>query len=139
MLSLVVIAAFVHFVKAVMMFLFILSALLLITIVLLQEGKGGGLAGAFGGAGAETFGVQTGGVNKFTAWVAATFMILAVAFAAIKEEEEARAPSEGRSTIDDGGAGNADDGSDDADSESGDAGSGSDKTGSGSGGADDEK
>ena len=109
MLSLVVIAAFVQFVKAVMMFLFILSALLLITIVLLQEGKGGGLAGAFGGVGAETFGVQTGGVNKFTAWVAATFMILAVTYATIKPEEEAPAPSENRGTVDngDGGAGNA--------------------------------
>ncbi len=143
MLSLVVIAAFVGFVKAVLMFLFILTALLLITIVLLQEGKGGGLAGAFGGAGAETFGVQTGGVNKFTAWVAATFMVLAVAYATIKPDEEATAPSAGVGTIDDGGAGgagagNADDGSEDADSESGDAGGGSDKTGSGSGGADDE-
>ncbi len=105
MLSLVVIAAFVNFVKAVLMFLFILSSVLLITIVLLQEGKGGGLAGAFGGVGAETFGVQTGGVNKFTAWVAATFMILAVTYATIKPEEEAPAPSESRGTIDDGGGG----------------------------------
>ncbi len=102
MLSLVVIAAFAHFIKAVLMFLFILTALLLITIVLLQEGKGGGLAGAFGGVGAETFGVQTGGGNKFTAWVAATFMIRAVAYATIKPEEEAPAPSESRGTIEPG-------------------------------------
>ncbi len=46
MLSLVVIAAFVGFVKAVLMFLFILSAVLLITIVLLQEGRGGPIIGA---------------------------------------------------------------------------------------------
>ena len=106
MLSLVLIAAFAHFVKAVLMFLFILTSLLLITIVLLQEGKGGGLAGAFGGVGAETFGVQTGGVNKFTAWVAVTFMVLAVAYATIKPDEEAPAPSENRGTVD-AGAGNA--------------------------------
>ena len=45
----------------------LLYVFLLITIILLQEGKGGGLGGAFGGAGAETFGVQSGGVNRFTA------------------------------------------------------------------------
>lgn len=46
--------------------LFFASALLLILVILVQEGKGGGLGGALGGAGAETFGVRAGGVNKVT-------------------------------------------------------------------------
>ena len=43
-----------------------LSSLLLIVVILLQESKGGGLAEAFGGIGAETFGVKSGGINRFT-------------------------------------------------------------------------
>jgi preprotein translocase subunit SecG len=53
--------------------LFFLSAVLLTIIVLLQESKGGGLAEAFGGVGAETFGVKTGGINRFTFLLAAIF------------------------------------------------------------------
>ena len=54
---------------------FTLSALFLIFIILMQEGKGGGLGEAFGGAGAETFGPRVGGVNKFTGTIAAVFVI----------------------------------------------------------------
>ena len=36
------------------------SALLMSVVILLQESKGGGLAEAFGGVGAETFGVIVG-------------------------------------------------------------------------------
>ena len=46
--------------------IFFIAATLLILVILLQEGKGGGLSEAFGGAGAETFGVRAGGINKFT-------------------------------------------------------------------------
>jgi protein translocase SecG subunit len=58
--------------------LFFVSALLLTIIVLLQESKGGGLAEAFGGAGAETFGVKTTGVSKFTFLLAAVFCVSAL-------------------------------------------------------------
>jgi len=75
------------FIKGLIFVVFVLCALLLVLIVLLQEPKGGGLSGAFGGAGAETFGVQTGGVNKFTSYVAAIFIVLAILYAAIPEEE----------------------------------------------------
>ena len=51
------------------------SMLLLISVILLQEGKGGGLAEAFGGAGAETFGVKAHGINKFTAFVGGVFLL----------------------------------------------------------------
>jgi len=47
--------------------------------VLLQESKGGGLAEAFGGVGAETFGVKTGNINRFTFLLAGIFMVSAVA------------------------------------------------------------
>lgn len=53
--------------------LFFASAVLLTVIVLLQESKGGGLAEAFGGTGAETFGVKSGGINRFTFLIAAVF------------------------------------------------------------------
>lgn len=53
--------------------LFFLSSVLLIAVILLQEGKGGGLAEAFGGVGAETFGVKTGGINKVTMTLAVVF------------------------------------------------------------------
>jgi len=76
------------FFKGLIFVLFVLSALLLMLIVLLQEPKGGGLSGAFGGAGAETFGVQTGGVNKFTSYVAGIFIVLAVIYAAWRPAEE---------------------------------------------------
>jgi len=97
--SLLLLGAFVHFIKGAIMLLFILTSFLLITVVLLQEGKGGGLAGAFGGAGAQTFGVQTGGVSKFTFWVAGVFMILAVLFATIKPDDAPIAPSAREDTI----------------------------------------
>ena len=53
--------------------LFFASAVLMTVIILLQEPKGGGLAEAFGGVGAETFGVKSGGINKVTFTLAAIF------------------------------------------------------------------
>ncbi len=58
--------------------LFFLAACLLMFIILLQEPKGGGLAEAFGGMGAETFGVKSAGVNRFTLIVATVFILAAV-------------------------------------------------------------
>ena len=46
----------------------------LIIVILLQESKGGGLAEAFGGIGAETFGVKSGGINRFTFGLAGLFL-----------------------------------------------------------------
>jgi protein translocase SecG subunit len=53
--------------------LFFASAVLMTVVILLQESKGGGLAEAFGGMGAETFGVKSGGINRFTFLLAAIF------------------------------------------------------------------
>jgi len=58
--------------------LFVVSALLLSLLILIQEGKGGGLAEAFGGQGAETFGVKATGVNYFTGGVAALMFLCAI-------------------------------------------------------------
>ena len=59
-------------------FVFIVSALLLSLIILIQEGKGGGLGEAFGGMGAETFGVKAAGVNKTTAILAIAWVLSAI-------------------------------------------------------------
>ena len=62
--------------------LFGLSSLVLIIVILLQEGKGGGLAAAFGGAGADTFGVGSGGINRFTTILAGVWIVAAIILAA---------------------------------------------------------
>jgi preprotein translocase subunit SecG len=60
--------------------LFVLTCLFLILVILLQKGRGGGLAGAFGGAGGySAFGAKTGDVFTWiTISLTAMFVILAV-------------------------------------------------------------
>lgn len=70
-------------VKTILYVLFALNAIFLIGIVLMQEGKGGGLGSAFGGAGGEAFGHGVGGINRFTAYVAGSLMIIALVLAFI--------------------------------------------------------
>ena len=65
---------------------FVLSAILLITVILLQEGKGGGLGDAFGGAGQQTFGVGTRGITRFTGWVTVVFLVSAVGIHLINKQ-----------------------------------------------------
>jgi preprotein translocase subunit SecG len=67
--------------------LFALSCLLLIVVILIQEGKGGGLGDAFGGAGAQTFGVGASGITRFTSWIGAFFLASAVAITLIEKRE----------------------------------------------------
>ena len=59
--------------------LFALLAIVLITVVLLQEGKGGGFTDALGAAGQQTFGVKASGIHKFTGTVAVLFLLTALA------------------------------------------------------------
>lgn len=54
---------------------FCISCFALIGIILLQEGKGGGLGDAFGGMGGETFGHRAGPINKITAGIAAVMIL----------------------------------------------------------------
>ena len=79
------IAGLADVIAGIVMALFTLSALLLTIVILMQEGKGGGLAGAFGGAGADAFGVKAGAVNKFTAWLGAAFLGLALLHAGLQQ------------------------------------------------------
>lgn len=58
--------------------LFVVSALALSLLILIQEGRGGGIAEAFGGMGQETFGSGARGVNKVTAGLAAVFLVSAI-------------------------------------------------------------
>ena len=57
--------------------LFVLSAIVLVTVILLQEGKGGGFGDALGVAGQQTFGVKASGIHRFTAVVAVIFLVCA--------------------------------------------------------------
>ncbi len=68
-------------IKTILHVLFVLVSVILVAIVLMQEGKGGGLGSAFGGAGGEAFGHGVGGINRFTAIVAGVFMLLALGMA----------------------------------------------------------
>ena len=58
--------------------LFVVSALALSLLILIQEGRGDGIAEAFGGMGQETFGSGARGVNKVTAGLAAVFLVSAI-------------------------------------------------------------
>ena len=44
----------------------------------MQEGRGGGLTDALGTSGQQTFGVKAEGINKFTGWVSAVVIVLAI-------------------------------------------------------------
>jgi len=63
-----------------LMFLLLLTALFLIVLVLIQRGKGGGLAGAFGGMGGQSaFGTKAGDLfTRVTIGVAAFWIILCI-------------------------------------------------------------
>jgi protein translocase SecG subunit len=64
--------------------LFALCAVLVMVVILMQEGKGGGIGAAFGGAAAETFGVKAGTVNRFTSYLTAGFLGLALLYAGLR-------------------------------------------------------
>ena len=57
-----------------MYILFALSAIVLITMILLQEGRGGGFGDVLGSGGRETFGAGSRGINSVTAGTAAVFL-----------------------------------------------------------------
>ena len=58
---------------------FVFSAIVLVVVILLQEGKGGGFGDALGVAGQQTFGVKASGIHKFTGTVAVVFFVCALA------------------------------------------------------------
>ena len=58
--------------------IFVLSSIVLVVVILLQEGKGGGFGDALGTAGQQTFGVKASGIHKFTAGIAILFFLTAI-------------------------------------------------------------
>ena len=58
--------------------LFFVSGLAMSGIILMQDSGGGGLAEAFGGVGAETFGVKASGASKVTFVLAGLFVFSAL-------------------------------------------------------------
>jgi preprotein translocase subunit SecG len=57
---------------------FALSAIVLIVVILLQEGRGGGFGQALGEHGQQTFGVGAKGINTFTGYTAMVFLVSAI-------------------------------------------------------------
>lgn len=74
-----------YVIEVILWIIFIATAVLLSVVILLQEAKGGGLAEAFGGLGAQTFGVKASGINKFTAYVAVVFLLSAVLITCLRK------------------------------------------------------
>jgi preprotein translocase subunit SecG len=72
------------------MVFFLLTAVLLVLLVLIQRGRGSGLAGAFGGPGGHSaFGTKTADVLiKMTAVLGAVFFLLAIVTAWFMRPEE---------------------------------------------------
>lgn len=68
----------------------VLSSLFLILLVLIQQGRGGGLAGAFGGMGGQSaFGTKAGDLfTKITIGAAAVWILLCVATVKWATQEE---------------------------------------------------
>lgn len=66
---------------------FVLAAIVLVVVVLLQEGKGGGLTDALGTSGQQTFGVGASGINKFTGWVGGIFLVSALLIHVVNRSE----------------------------------------------------
>jgi len=70
--------------------LFVLAAIVLIVVILLQEGRGGGFGQALGEHGQQTFGVAAKGIHRFTFWVAAIFLVSAVTLHVINRSSAQR-------------------------------------------------
>jgi preprotein translocase subunit SecG len=69
---------------------FIIDAVLLVLIVLLQSGRGGGISGMLGGGGgAESALGPKSGLNKITGWMAGVFFAAAILIGLLAREEAA--------------------------------------------------
>ncbi|MBN2294346.1 MAG: preprotein translocase subunit SecG [Pirellulales bacterium] len=78
--------------NTIFLILLFLSALFLILLVLVQRGKGGGLAGAFGGMGGQSaFGTKAGDLfTKVTIGVAFFWIVLCLAAVAATKPGQSR-------------------------------------------------
>jgi preprotein translocase subunit SecG len=73
------------FIVITMYIIYLLVSVGLILIIMIQQGKGGGLAGAFGGGGGETFFGHSSmqQIGKITIGLAVTFLVLSLLIANI--------------------------------------------------------
>jgi len=104
-------------IESILWVLFILACLVVSFVILLQEPKGGGLGEAFGGAAAQSFGVKTEGITRFTAYLAGGIILLAIVITRMRSDDSAvdtlELPGSGntpRSSTDIGTGANTDDG-----------------------------
>lgn len=79
--------------------IFVLSAIVLCVVILLQEGKGGGFGDALGTAGQQTFGVATKGIQTFTGIVAAVFVVSAISIHVVVKQTSATSVVDGQPGI----------------------------------------
>ncbi len=81
-----------YVVQGLVMFLLGFLAIFLIILVLIQRGKGGGLAGAFGGLGGQSaFGTKAGDLfTRITIGVAAVWIILCIVSVRLYSSAEGR-------------------------------------------------
>ncbi len=78
--------------STILMILLVLTALFLILLVLVQRGKGGGLSGAFGGAGGQSaFGTKAGDTfTKITVGVSSFWILLCLITVVVLSKTEDR-------------------------------------------------
>jgi len=76
---------------------FVLMAIVLIVVILLQEGKGGGFGQFLGEGGQQTFGVGAKGINTFTGYVAAAFIVCAIVLNILNRDAGTGSLSDGMS------------------------------------------
>ncbi|TAJ16422.1 MAG: preprotein translocase subunit SecG [Planctomycetota bacterium] len=69
---------------------FVLSAIVLVVVVLIQEGRGGGLTDALGTGGQATFGAGAKGINTFTGIVAGVFLASAIGITMMNRSASSR-------------------------------------------------
>ncbi|MCX7426718.1 MAG: preprotein translocase subunit SecG [Planctomycetia bacterium] len=83
--------------KILFMVLLFITATLLILLILVQKGKGGGLAGAFGGMGGQSaFGTKAGDLfTKITIGLATFWIILCLVSVAVLTESSRLKPTVG--------------------------------------------
>jgi protein translocase SecG subunit len=66
---------------------FVLGCILVSSVILLQDSKGGGLGEAFGGVGQAAFGVDNKGIAKFTAYVTVFIVLIAIFITKIRTDD----------------------------------------------------
>ena len=91
---------FIDVILAILNFIIVLLTLFLIGIILIQRGKGGGLAGAFGGVGGSSaFGTKTGDIfTKITVGVAIAWILLSMLMVVLTNRRNVSAFDDGSST-----------------------------------------